>query len=210
MSRGVRILVIEDEEEMRESLAGRLREDGYDVSACECGEKGVEAVKDRPFDLVLVDLEMPGIDGLETLRRIKALREGIPVILMNATAAVDTAVQAMKEGAFDYVVRPLRPEEIRARISNAARNLERLRENPHLRGGLENEPARMKRVPRPADVNRTLEDVENRHILRVLHAKDWNIQKSAQILGIDRSTLYRKIEKYDLGRMRDAPTPPPP
>jgi len=134
---GIHILVVDDEQGMRDSLSEWLREDGYAVTELDCGEKAVEAVAKAPYNLVLVDLKMPGIDGIETMRRIRALHEDLPVIIITAYATVDTAVQAMKEGAFDYVVKPFNPEEISIMISKVIQHQKILQENILLRRELE-------------------------------------------------------------------------
>ncbi len=107
-----RILIVDDEEGVRESLTNWLREGGYEVSAVEDGFKALELVQKEDWNLMFVDLKMPGMDGLEVLRKVKGLGLDIPVIIFTGYATVDTAVTAMKEGAYDYITKPIHPEEL--------------------------------------------------------------------------------------------------
>ena len=112
MKAEVNILVVDDEEIVRESLLDWLREDGYEVEAVEDGFKALEKVKERPWDIALIDLKMPKMDGLELLGKIKETCPETQVVIITAYATVNTAVQAMKVGAYDYLVKPFNPEEL--------------------------------------------------------------------------------------------------
>ncbi|KPL16007.1 Fis family transcriptional regulator, partial [candidate division WOR_3 bacterium SM1_77] len=107
-----KILIVDDEEIMRSSLSDWLREDGYYVLAVEDGYKAIEKVEEEDWDLAIVDLKMPKIDGLEVLKKISKIRPKLPVVIITAYATVDTAVMAIKSGAADYIVKPFNPEEI--------------------------------------------------------------------------------------------------
>jgi heterodisulfide reductase subunit A len=97
MRKDVRILIVDDEIIMRDSLSEWLREDGYGVVAVEDGFQALEKVQEERWDVLLVDLKMPGMDGLELLERVKKFKDEIPVIIMTAYATVDSAVKAMKK-----------------------------------------------------------------------------------------------------------------
>jgi DNA-binding NtrC family response regulator len=115
MTASGRVLIVDDEKVVRDSLAGWLREDGHVCETAPSGEQAVEAVKRTEFDLCVVDLKMPrGIDGIETLRRIRDIRPGCAVVIVTAYATVGTAVDAMKQGAEDYLVKPFEPQELSA------------------------------------------------------------------------------------------------
>jgi len=131
-----KILVVDDEEIMRSSLTDWLSEDGYDVLAVEDGFVAIEEVQKRDYDLAIVDLKMPKIDGLEVLRRMNKFRPTLPVIIITAYATVDTAVVAMKEGAADYIVKPFNPEEISMIIGKMVEHQRVLKENVLLRKAL--------------------------------------------------------------------------
>ncbi len=134
MSDSWRILVVDDERAMRESLAAWLREDGYAVETAADGPSAVEKARESDFAICFVDLRMPGgMDGLDVLREIKRVRPEAAVIIVTAYAAVDTAVQAMKEGAQDYVVKPFNVEEVSVLTRRIIQMRELQRENRLLR-----------------------------------------------------------------------------
>jgi len=128
-----KILLVDDEEIMRSSLSDWLKEDGYYVLAVEDGYKAIEKVQEEEWDLAVVDLKMPKIDGLEVLKRINKIRPQLPVVIITAYATVDTAVTAIKEGAADYIVKPFNPEEISVVIARLVEHQRVLRENIELR-----------------------------------------------------------------------------
>ena len=115
MKSEVNILVVDDDEIVRESLLEWLREDGYHVEAAEDGFKALEKFKDRSWNIALVDLKMPKMDGLELMEKIKEIRPETQVIIITAYATVNTAVQAIKVGAYDYLVKPFNLAELEAR-----------------------------------------------------------------------------------------------
>ena len=112
MTRKARILVVDDEAPMRESLRDWLLEEDYDVGLAAGGEEAVSMAKDGTWSVVLLDLKMPGMDGLETLAELRRLAPNTEVVIMTAYATVDTAVKAMKCGAYDYLVKPFDPDEM--------------------------------------------------------------------------------------------------
>jgi DNA-binding NtrC family response regulator len=128
-----RILVVDDEEIMRSSLTDWLKEDGYYVMAVEDGFKAIEKVKQEDWDLAVVDLKMPNIDGLEVLTEIGKIKPEIPVIIVTAYATIDTAVMAIKAGAADYIVKPFNPEEISVVIAKLVEHQRLIKENIRLR-----------------------------------------------------------------------------
>ena len=107
MTTSQRILIVDDDDAHRLMLVEALRQDGFETVDAESGEKALETAADGVFDLVLLDLKMPGIGGLETLRRLKRSNPPLPVLIMTAYASVQTAVEALKEGAYDYLIKPL-------------------------------------------------------------------------------------------------------
>ncbi|MDI6787758.1 MAG: sigma-54 dependent transcriptional regulator, partial [Planctomycetota bacterium] len=107
-----RILVVDDEPGMRKSLSDWLTEDGYEVATVTDGPSALAQVKESAWDVLLVDLKMPGMDGLQVLQEVTRITKDIPVIIITAYATVDTAVSALKNGAYDYLVKPVDPEEL--------------------------------------------------------------------------------------------------
>lgn len=112
MQREIRILVVDDEEIVRNSLVDWLCEDGYQAEAAENGFKALEMIREKSWDIAMVDLKMPKMDGLELMEKAKELSPDMQVIIITAYATVHTAVQAIKMGAYDYLIKPCDPEEI--------------------------------------------------------------------------------------------------
>ncbi|WP_328450270.1 response regulator transcription factor [Amycolatopsis sp. NBC_00438] len=113
----MRLLVVDDDPDVRESLQRSLEFEGYDVGTAICGATAIEAVAgDRKPDLVILDVMMPGVDGLETCRRIRAAGERLPVLLLTARDALGDRVTGLDSGADDYLVKPFALEELLARV----------------------------------------------------------------------------------------------
>jgi len=134
-----RVLVVDDEEIVRESLGGWLEKDGYLIATAPDGRTAVERLKKEKWNIVLVDLKMPGMDGLEVLAESMKLQPDAAAVIMTAYATVDTAVQAMKLGAFDYLVKPFDPEELSLMMQKIDTQQRLVRENTVLRKALKNE-----------------------------------------------------------------------
>jgi two-component system response regulator AtoC len=130
------ILVVDDEEIVRASLASWLEEDGYHVDTAPDGPTALAKLAEHAYAVMLVDLKMPGMDGLEVLARARSLQPDAPVIIMTAYATVDTAVQAMKQGAYDYLVKPFEPEELSVMVGKLTNAQAIRRENVLLRKAL--------------------------------------------------------------------------
>ncbi|MFA6465425.1 MAG: response regulator, partial [Desulfurivibrionaceae bacterium] len=100
------ILIIDDEASIRESLSGILADEGFQTLSAEDGQQGLSLLEDEPVDLVLLDIWMPGLDGLEVLKRIKESQAELPVIMISGHGTIETAVQATKMGAYDFIEKP--------------------------------------------------------------------------------------------------------
>ena len=120
------ILIVDDEPSIRQSLKGALEDEGYKTSTAESGEACLELLKKRPFDVVLLDIWLPGMDGLEALERIKQSEDAPEVIMISGHGTIETAVRATKLGAFDFLEKPLSLEKMLILVKNAveARKLE--------------------------------------------------------------------------------------
>jgi two-component system response regulator PilR (NtrC family) len=114
-----KILVVDDERSMREFLGIMLTKEGYSVTQCPDGEKALRQVEEDIFDLVIMDIRMPKMDGITVLERIKEITPETIAIMITAFASTDTAVQAMKKGAYDYITKPFKIDEIKLIIRNA-------------------------------------------------------------------------------------------
>ena len=114
-----RVLLVDDEEQFVEQLSERLKIREYDVSACYSGEEAVEQIKQYLYDVVILDVAMPGMDGNEVLKHIKEQRPLTEVIMLTGHATVESAISGMKLGAFDYLMKPCDTEELTRKIDNA-------------------------------------------------------------------------------------------
>ena len=128
------ILVVDDEDVMCESMGAWLREDGYHVDTASNGQKALELAKAMDYAICFVDLKMPGgMDGIETMMEIHRIRPEASIIIITAYATVDTAIQAMKEGAQEYIVKPCNPQEISMLVSRILKLKKLQSENAILR-----------------------------------------------------------------------------
>ncbi|MBI4574427.1 MAG: sigma-54-dependent Fis family transcriptional regulator, partial [candidate division NC10 bacterium] len=114
-----RVLIVDDEDQMRELLTKVLEKNGYLMTAAADGAAALALLEREPVDLVLTDVRMPGLDGMEALRAIKEMNPEIVVIIMTAFGSIDQAVQAVKEGAYDYINKPFKIDEILLTIKKA-------------------------------------------------------------------------------------------
>ena len=132
-----KILVVDDDLSLRKMLEAVLTDDGYDVKEADDGHSAIEAVEDQFYDLILMDIRMARMGGIEALKQIKKLSPGIPVILMTAYASVETAREALKSGAFDYLTKPLDIDELKLIVHRALRHHQLEQENRYLRERLD-------------------------------------------------------------------------
>lgn len=133
----LRILVVDDEAIVRDSLGGWLRQDGHLVETAESGKAALHHAGKAPFDIALVDVKMPGMDGLELQSRLAAACPDVTVVVMTAYASVETAVVALKAGAYDYIVKPFDPDDLSMLIKRAGEHRSLRAENRRLRASLE-------------------------------------------------------------------------
>ena len=108
------LLVADDDEVARDLLAEALGREGYQVKVAAGGEECVRLAETEPFDVALVDLRMPGVDGLRVLERLAVIQPDLPVVILTAFASIETAIQAVNAGAYDYLSKPFRMDEIKA------------------------------------------------------------------------------------------------
>lgn len=127
------VLVVDDEKIVRESLTKWFREDGYQVGCAEDAAAALKQMQAKKWDVILLDIKMPGVDGMELQQRIKEIDAGSTIIFITAHASVDTAVQALKNGAFDYVTKPVDPDYLSHIVSNAVKQRSLANENLKLR-----------------------------------------------------------------------------
>jgi two-component system, NtrC family, response regulator PilR len=132
-----RIIVVDDEPGMREFLEIMLEKEGYTVETTADGRKAVEKIESKPFDLAIVDIQMPVMNGIEVLKRINEKKTDTTAIMITAFASHETAIEAMKLGAYDYITKPFKIDEIKLVIKKALEKRRLERENSRLRKELE-------------------------------------------------------------------------
>ena len=129
------ILIIDDEESIRTSLKGALEDEGFDVLTAATGEDGIFKASDELPDLILLDIWMPGIDGIETLNRLKRLLPKLPVVMISGHGTIEVAVKATRMGAYDFIEKPLSLEKVMITIRHALEKSMLEQENLILKGG---------------------------------------------------------------------------
>lgn len=133
----VRILIVDDEAAVRESLSSWFRDEGYEVDTADSARVALEKLARNTWDVFLLDIRMPGIDGLELQRKLREAEPDATVVIMTAYASVETAVEAMKQGAFDYIIKPFDPDDLEHTIRNAIERKKLVTENKQLRNKID-------------------------------------------------------------------------
>jgi len=133
MQKKKHILIIDDEPEMQDILKQLLHDEGYAIDTALSGEEGIERLIEASFDLVICDIMMPGINGIRTLEKIRQIDPHQMVIMITAYASVESAVEAMRKGAYEYITRPFRNDEVLLIVKNSLKQKELMEENLNLR-----------------------------------------------------------------------------
>jgi DNA-binding NtrC family response regulator len=128
-----KILIVDDEMIMRESLAGWLQRDGHEVASAASGEDAIKILQNSRFDILLVDIKMEGMSGLEVLRLVKESDPEVAVVMITAYGSISTAIEAMKNGAYDYLLKPFDPDALGVLIDKIIEHQAQVRENIYLR-----------------------------------------------------------------------------
>ena len=128
-----RILVVDDEAVVRDSLGDWFRDEGYEVDTAESASVALEKLVHANWDIFVLDIRMPGIDGLELQRKLKEAQPDATVIIMTAYASVESAIEAMKQGAYDYIIKPFNPDDLEHTVQKAIEHKRLLSENKSLR-----------------------------------------------------------------------------
>lgn len=153
------LLIVEDEDELRDKLQRVFTDEGYSVDAVGDGEAAIRLYDEGLYDAVITDIILPGIDGIELLRRIKDRSHDQCVIIMTAFASLDTAVKALKAGAYDYLIKPLMYEEIKQSVRNALREKSLRAENVILKKEIERRYDFGKIIGESPEIQTLIEDV---------------------------------------------------
>lgn len=181
-----RVLVVDDEPSIRKVLSVQLGRAGFEITTAEDGAKGVDALQADAFDVVVTDLRMPELDGLGLLRWVRTHQANVPVIVITAHGSVDTAVEALKQGAFDYVTKPFDQEELRGTIESA------------LDEAADSQPPSNADLGLKEYVRVHTERLERHRIRQALDDEEGNVTRAAKRLGISRRSLQTKMKDYGL------------
>ena len=129
-----RILVVDDEEDILELFSELLQRWGYEAVTARNGLEGLEKLRSQEIDLVVTDLKMPEMDGLEFLKHARDEDARTPILMLTGYPTIDTAIKAIQEGAYDYLIKPINPDELRFRIEKALAQSEQMRSIGFLKG----------------------------------------------------------------------------
>ncbi len=188
-----RVLVVDDEPGVRSALEAILADEGFDVTTVETGEEGLEALDRGSFDAVLLDVWLPGIDGLDTLRRLRELNHDAEVVMISGHGTIDTAVRATKFGAFDFIEKPLSLDRTLLVLRNALRQRRLQRSNRQL----------LEQLTRDTEIaGSSAAAVELRGLVQMAASADAPVLICGE-RGSGRETVARRI--HAAGRRPDGP-----
>lgn len=119
MVEAIRVLLVDDEAEFLETLVKRLKKRRVDVQGVRSGEEALDLIRRQPVDVVVLDVKMPGMDGIQTLKAIKSMNPLVEVIMLTGHASVEVAIQGMELGAFDYLMKPMDIDELLYKVQDA-------------------------------------------------------------------------------------------
>jgi len=231
MREKVKILVVDDEAIMRESLRDWLSDVGHQVLTAGNGFQALEIIEKEKPGIVIADLVMPGMDGIELLKKAKETSPNIEVIIITAYGSIPTAINAIREGAYGYIEKPFCPDQAELLIDKLVEHQKLIEENISLRQKLEDsnrfeniiaKSPKMQQVieaikivaeladlpqqtlvaAQQTSAEKNLREVERNHIINVLAETKGNYTEAARILGISRMTLYNKAKAYGLNAFK--------
>jgi DNA-binding NtrC family response regulator len=188
------ILVVDDEQVVRESLTHWFTEEGYRVDCAPNAQEALRLLAERYYDLLLLDIRMPGMDGMELQRRLKDQDYDTAVIVMTGYASVETAVAALKQGAFDYVTKPFDPDEFSTVVRNALEQQRLKRENRALREAVEQTDLQNELVGRSPGMQRVEE------LIRTVAATDATVLIEGES-GTGKELVARAIHRCSRRRL---------
>ena len=183
------VLIVDDEKNIRDHLATYVASLGHTVDTAPHAAAALEKLNRGHFDIVLSDVAMPGMNGLTLLREIRRQQPDVAVVIMTAYATVPQAIEAMRAGAFEYLIKPFAPEDVRLLINHLV-DVQPLQ--PDRPAG---QLSPMPPAPPPAELK--LKDLERQRIEQVL-AESPTLEDAAKRLGINPATLWRKRKQWGL------------
>ncbi len=183
--RRARVLIVEDEPRLRDLLCETLPDMGFDVQPARSAEEALRLLRDTPIDIVLLDLNLPAMDGLDFLEAFRQKQPHAPVIVMTGFGSLPAAQRAIRQGVTDFLTKPCHMGEIEAALERARRIWAEQREQ-------EQQHTDTSKITEPPP-GATLEEIETRAILAALERHGGNRSAAAAELGISRRTLYNRL-----------------
>lgn len=207
------VLVVEDKPSVLKLMATVLGEQ-YRVTTCSSGEEAVAILGSGPVDVVLTDIRMPGASGFEVLRSARLRWPPPAVVMMTAYANVADAVAAMRQGAFDYVAKPLDADEIALVVARAVEHrLEQEPAGPHVVTQVRVDQGSDQRTDEAPSFRRAVEEARDHasrsYLERLMEAFRGNVTQAAKRAGMTRESLHRVLRKYGVQSDRSSGKPPP-
>ncbi len=178
-----KILIIDDDEIARDVIVSLLSKEGFSVKSARDGIEGIATLKMNNFDLIITDLKMPGADGIEVLKEAKRVDPKVAVVILTAYGTLDNALEAIRLGAFDYITKPFKLQELLFVVENAMKTAELLRENEELRDMLRKTIADLNVInnvdirEHPEVTVNLLERISRLHQMGVLAAEEVDLLK---------------------------------
>jgi DNA-binding NtrC family response regulator len=191
------VLIVEDEQRLRQLLVDVLPDMGFTPVGVGSGEHGLRAVAEQQVDIIMLDLNLPGMDGMEFLETLRQKQPETPVIIMTGFGSLENAQQAIRFGVVDFLTKPCHLGEIEAALDRARRGLQTA---PEVVIDDDRGDIGTGADPKSTDTDAaaTLAELEKRAILEALRRNDNNRSKAAAELGISRRTLYNRLAEYGL------------
>jgi DNA-binding NtrC family response regulator len=205
-----RILVVDDETDARELLRQVLECEGYDITPETSASKALERIARQDFDLVLSDVFMAGMDGLDLCRHVVEVRPGTPVILITGRSNVHLVIAALRMGACDFLIKPIDAEAVVVSVAKALQH-DGLRDARSRSGETTGPPSEARLPEKPEKYDgpandgldpgvTSLFEAECRRTLRTIKLLGGNKSRAAEVLGVDRRTFYRRLRQYESDR----------
>jgi DNA-binding NtrC family response regulator len=189
MQSNIRILVVDDEKIAVKNLEHILKKEGYSVTATESGSNALKLLQDQQFDVVLTDLRMEKVDGLHILKKCRDVQPDTEVIMITGYATLESAVEAMKKGAFHYIAKPFKLDLVRNIVKEAAEKVRLKRENQTLRNEIENFQGKVKIITQDSAMQRLLETAKQ------ISPTDCNVLLTGES-GTGKEVFARFIHSY--------------
>ena len=193
----IQLLVVDDQQSIRKLCCTIGASLGFSCTEAESAEAALTCLQTASPDLVLADLKMENLTGVEFLEQVKRLLPGTEIAIMTGCGTIESAVQAMKLGAYDYITKPFRPEELKLVLQRMAEKVRLVEENRFLRERLDASAVARPEArldPQSSD----LEEMERATIQRVFEEVKGDKALAGRKLGISRATLYRKLKRYGI------------